>query len=392
MRCMGFWNLVGSDLVVGDGPADVVAYGLDLLARAGEAPTVQELADDVTAALRAAPPSVVAPPAHGVVEVAAAQVLGRCDAASRTAPIVHGVLRSIAREYRDTTLARPPRAEEVLATFSFVVGRERQLPLLRDGGGRALALRLVAPAPSVATGDAELAGLVDAVLARAGSCHVLEGQREAITDGARATITRAIAERRGDPVATALLRARRPAEAAFIAPTDGVIAIGEDALYVHRSERYLPVDPGAEPAQWASITTIQDENFRTTYRLWPRTTQPLLVHDGAQVTAGQALTAGEVSIEDLLFVFGIREAMLALTERLAHAVELPSDLAAAVAEPMLSLSRLEDADESSPPACRALITEAQCDAMTAAAMRDGAPPPILAMAYSGYDQLWRTCV
>jgi len=66
---MGFWNVPGTDLVLGDGPADWVGYGLDLLARAGEAPSVQELADDLTAALRVAPSSVVAAPAHDVVEI-----------------------------------------------------------------------------------------------------------------------------------------------------------------------------------------------------------------------------------------------------------------------------------------------------------------------------------
>lgn len=394
---MGFWSSRKSGAILGDGPADQVSRSLRWLREAGASPSLQELLDDLAAALRAAPAGVVSPAARDAwVASREPRACSRAGAPSRSAPVIHGTLRAIAREYHASAAEQPPTPDEVIETFEFVLDPSRWL---RDVPGRdtvELAWGVGRPPETPDTTGStvrprtDLPALVREVLAHRTEEHATGLDFlpwRPLAPGELQTIVDAVSRHVDDPEVASLLLAARPACAAFIAPASGVVSIGEDAIFVHPTRRHPPGCSASDPSLWAYIASFPDAGFETVYRLWPREGQRLLVDDGARVAAGDLLTEGRVAIEDVNLVHGGRQLFGELTERFAERLRLPVELAALLAEPMLSMVSVAPAGGKGPPSCHRVVTARKQMALVDAAFEEGRPPEEYDPIVCGYDRL-----
>lgn len=152
-----------------------------------------------------------------------------------------------------------------------------------------------------------------------------------------------------DPDAvTAILEARHPGRAAWMAAIDGHLsAHGPDHLLTTEAEPagdYAP-EPGRSIGGGEPVCST-DGKYRMAYRYGPLADRTLRCAPGTAVAAGELLTDGEADPHDVVEILGARETFTRLCDRLVSLCDLDATVAATIIAPMLDLVEISDPRDS----------------------------------------------
>lgn len=146
----------------------------------------------------------------------------------------------------------------------------------------------------------------------------------------------------------ALLEARRPGRAAWMATIDGGLHLhGSDYLLTDGAEDGALYGPDEGPSIGGGrLCWSTDGRYRRAYRYGPLDGRRLCIAPGCAVKAGELLTDGELDFHALVEILGGMETLARMRDRLVSLCDLDPAIAEMIIVPMLDIVEIMDVQHS----------------------------------------------